>query len=614
MPFLLSPLMVMGKAMSDLVSTSCSFSKKWRSGNAGVLITLLGLAAVLAINLLSIKTGVYDAMSTDDAMRFVEVRDLINGQGWFDLWQYRLNPPGVLMHWSRVIDLPLTVSILLLKPLIGVHDAESVTLFLWPLLLFAVALALVVAIARQMSDGAVTSQIGAAVLAMLAKPALIHFQPGAIDHHNAQIDLLLALILFTLQIERSAIKATLAGLAASLSLAIGLEMLPAIAAISVAVVGLFIWRGAPVARQVAAFAMALAVSLLVFALALLPLPALASPVCDSLGGPLLLLTIGGGVSLTLMVGIDRYRSALWLRLVTATGSAVALIGAFISLFGGCLASPYAQLDPLVVSLWLDKVQETISLATMLRLGPEEVLSFYAFPLITLGIAAAALIRSNPLDRFRWVLGIVALAALFGLSVWEMRGTGGASMVAAPIFAAAAVVVWPSLAIGRNLVLLAFVVSPTAFAALGPLAKPLTDLIFKPELTVFEPDTSRCLSVSDIASMRQLPKGRVMAPIDLGPAILAETNHDVFAAPYHRNNDGNLAMLKLMLALPSVAHQMLSDRYVDYVVICRTAPNRNIIERAPDGLEAKLARGETPEFLESIDLGPAAKISAWRLRK
>ncbi len=600
--------------MSDLVSISRSFPRKSRSGNAGVLITALGLAAVIAIKLLSIKTGVYDAMSTDDAMRLVEVRDLINGQGWFDLWQYRLDPPGVLMHWSRLIDLPLTVSILFLKPLIGVHNAESVTLFLWPLLLFAVALVLVVAIAGQMSDGAVTSQISAAVLAMLANQALIHFRPSAIDHHNAQIDLLLALILFALQIERSTIKATLAGIAASLSLAVGVEMLPAIAAIGVAVVGLFILRGATVARQVAAFAMALAVSSLVLALALLPLPALASTVCDSLGGPLLLLTIGGGVSLTVMVGIDRYRSALGLRLVTATGSAVVLIGAFISLFGGCLASPYAQLDPLVVSLWIDKVQEGISLATMLRLGPEEVLGFYAFPLITLGIAAVALIRSNPLDRFRWVLGIAALAALFGLSVWEMRGTAGASMVAAPVFAAAAVVVWPSLAIGRNLVLLAVAASPAALAALGPLAKPLTDLIFKPELTVFEPETSRCLSVSDIASMRRLPKGRVMAPIDLGPAILAGTNHDVFAAPYHRNNDGNLAMLKLMLAPPSIAHQMLSDRHVDYVVICRTAPNRDIIERAPDGLQAKLARGETPEFLEPIDLGPAAKISAWRPRK
>jgi hypothetical protein len=425
---------------------------------------------------------------------------------------------------------------------------------------------------------------------------------------------LLALILFTLQIERSAIKAALAGLAASLSLAIGIEMLPAIAAISVAVVGLFIWRGPPVARQVAAFAMTLAASSLVLALALLPTPALASPVCDSLGGPILLLTIGGGLGLTLMVGIDRYRSALWLRLVTATGSAVAFIGAFISLFAGCLAPPYAQLDPLVVSLWLDQVRETISLATMLRLCPEEVLRFYAFPLITLGIAAAALIRSNPLDRFRWVLGIVTLAALIAISVGELRGTGGAAMVAAPMFAAGAVVFWPALAIGSNLVLLAFLVSPAAFATLGPSIKPLIDLIFKPQITVFDPDALMCRSVSDVASMRQLPKGRVMAPIDLGPAILAETSHDVFAAPYHRNNDGNLAMLELMLASPPVARQMLSDRHVDYVVICRTAPDRSILERAPDGLEAKLARGETPEFLEPIDLGPAGKISAWRLRK
>jgi hypothetical protein len=601
-----------GETMSNLVSSSGP--KERRSGSAGIVITVLGLAAVLAIRLLSIKTDVFDAMSNDDAMRLVAVRDLINGQGWFDLWQYRLDPPGVQMHWSRVIDLPLTVSILLLKPLIGMHYAEAVTLFVWPLLLFAVALALVVAIARQMSDGAVTAQIGAAVLAVLAKPALVHFRPSAIDHHNAQIVLLLTLILFTLQIERSTIKAALAGLTASLSLAIGMEMLPAIAAISVVVVGFFIWRGAAVARQVAAFAMALAASSFVLALALLPLPALTSPVCDSLGGPLLLLTIGGGVGLALMVGVDRCRSALWLRLVTATGSAVALIGAFIPLFAGCLASPYAQLDPLVVSLWLDKVQETVSLATMLRLGPEEVLGFYAFPLLALGLATAALIRSSPLDRFRWVLGVVTLTALIGLSIWQMRGTGGAAMVAAPMFAAAAVVLWPSLAIGSNLVLLAFVVSPAAFATLGPPTKALIDLIFRPQMTVFEFDTLPCQSVSDVASMRQLPRGRVMAPIDLGPAILVETNHDVFAAPYHRNNDGNLAMLKLMLAPPQVAHQMLSDRHVDYVVICRTAPNRNIIELAPDGLEAKLAGGETPEFLEPINTGPAAKISAWRLRK
>jgi hypothetical protein len=600
--------------MSDLVATSCSFPKQRRSGNTAILMTVLALTAVLAMAWPAIRAGIFDAMSTDDAMRLVEVRDLINGQGWFDLWQHRLDPPGVLMHWSRLIDLPLAASILLLKPLLGMHDAEALTLCLWPLLLFAAALVLVVAIAREASGGAVAAQIGAAMLAVLAEPALVHFRLGAIDHHNAQIDLLLAQILFGLQIERSAVKAALAGLAAALSLAIGAEMLPAIAAIGVAVVGLFIWRGAAVAREVAAFAMALAASSLVLALALLPWSALASPVCDSLGGPLLLLTVGGGVGLTVMVGIDRYRSTLGLRLATATGSAIALIGAFVWLFAGCVASPYAQLDPLLVSLWLDQVQETISLVTMLHFGPEQVAGFYAFPLIALGVAVAALVRSDPRDRFRWVLGIAALATLIGISVWEMRGTAAAAVVAAPMFAAGAVIVWPSLAMGRNLVLLAFIVSPLAFSTLGTAAKPVIDPIFKPRMPVVEPVASLCRSVSDAASLRQLPKGRVMAPIDLGPAILAETDHDVFAAPYHRNSDGNLALLTLMLAPPPTARQMLSDRHVDYLVICRTAPNRNIIERAPDGLEALLVRGETPEFLEPIDLGPATKISAWRLRK
>ncbi|MBU6461843.1 hypothetical protein [Bradyrhizobium sp.] len=250
---------------------------------------MLALVTVLAIKLLWICTGVFD---TDDAMRLVEVRDLINGQGWFDLSQYRLDPPGVLMHWSRVVDLPLAASIVALKPLIGIHDAGSVTLFLWPLPLLAGAVALVVAIARRLNNGLVVSQISAAVLAVLAVRHFVHFRPGVIDHHNVQIDLLLALILFTLQIERSAIKAAMAGLVASLSLAIGVEMLPVITAISIAVVGLFIWRGVRVGRQIAAFGIALASSSLVLALALLPRRELVSSVCDSLGGPVLLLTVG----------------------------------------------------------------------------------------------------------------------------------------------------------------------------------------------------------------------------------------------------------------------------------------------------------------------------------
>ena len=373
--------------MSDLGSTSGQAAPNMRLGiNPNVLMPVLWLAAAVAIAWPSINGGVFDAMAADDAMRLVQVRDLIGGQGWFDLFQHRLDPPGASMHWSRVVDLPLAALILLLRPLLGMHGAEAVTLFLYPLLLLAAALALVAGIARHMSGNAANAPITAVVLAVLSAPALIHFRPGAIDHHNAQIVLLLAVVLLTSQIEQSAIKGALGGLAASLSLAIGIEMLPAIAATGLAVFGLLVWRGASVSRQVCAFGAALAASSLLLAPALLPLPSLTLQVCDAFGAPVLLLLAGGGCSLMIMAGIDRYHSALSLRLATGAASAIVLVGAFFSLFAGCMTSPYGHLDPLVISLWVDKVVESISLATMLQLTPQKVLGFYGFPLMTMGFA------------------------------------------------------------------------------------------------------------------------------------------------------------------------------------------------------------------------------------
>jgi hypothetical protein len=45
---------------------------------------------------------------TDDNLRMMQVRDLMRGQDWYDLRQYRLNPPfGADIHWSRLVDLPI---------------------------------------------------------------------------------------------------------------------------------------------------------------------------------------------------------------------------------------------------------------------------------------------------------------------------------------------------------------------------------------------------------------------------------------------------------------------------------------------------------------------------
>ena len=82
---------------------------------------------LLAAALIALKAPQIAAMQfgdPDDALRLVQVRDLLAGQSWFDLHQYRVAAPeGVAMHWSRLVDVPIAAVILLLKPLLGIHLA-----------------------------------------------------------------------------------------------------------------------------------------------------------------------------------------------------------------------------------------------------------------------------------------------------------------------------------------------------------------------------------------------------------------------------------------------------------------------------------------------------------
>ena len=65
-------------------------------------LAFAGLAALLLLVAApSIAAARYP--DPDDVLRMVQVRDLLAGQGWFDLTQHRLDAPvgGVAMHWSR---------------------------------------------------------------------------------------------------------------------------------------------------------------------------------------------------------------------------------------------------------------------------------------------------------------------------------------------------------------------------------------------------------------------------------------------------------------------------------------------------------------------------------
>ena len=72
----------------------------------------------------------------DALVRLAQIRDFLSGQGWYDVTQLRMNAPfGVAMHWSRVIDLPVSGLILGLSQIFARDMAERLALGLWPLIL-----------------------------------------------------------------------------------------------------------------------------------------------------------------------------------------------------------------------------------------------------------------------------------------------------------------------------------------------------------------------------------------------------------------------------------------------------------------------------------------------
>ncbi|MPZ38681.1 MAG: hypothetical protein GEU95_11550 [Rhizobiales bacterium] len=186
--------------------------------------------------------GAEQGVSTDDAMRLVQVRDLLAGQGWFDVVQYRLNPPeGVAMHWSRLIDLPIAILIRAAELALPTATVERLVLTVWPAGLLLVLLFGVARVARELADD--TAARLALIFAAMIAPLLQHFRPGAIDHHGVQ----LALLVWStaLSMREGTRDAALAGALCALSLAIGQEMAPAIAGVAGFIAVRWIVRGAP---------------------------------------------------------------------------------------------------------------------------------------------------------------------------------------------------------------------------------------------------------------------------------------------------------------------------------------------------------------------------------
>jgi hypothetical protein len=575
-----------------------------------VIGTWLGFCAYFLFNRWN-AINHFSLGDTDDNLRISQVRALIAGQGWFDLRQYRLNPPvGANIHWSRLVDLPIAGIILALRPLVGGVIAERAAVAIAPmlpllLLLFSLALT-----CRRLVDRRAYPLAFVAIF--FANSALGMFMPTRIDHHGWQLAFL-ALTIAGLADPRPGRGGAIVGIASAMSLWIGLEMLIYLALAGAATV-LFWVADAHERRRLSAYAATLgggtAFGFLVFASYANRLP-----VCDALSPVWLsdaLLAAG------LLFGLTLLSPGSWktrLGLAALAGLAIALFHALM--WPHCL-SRLEGVSPEVQQLWLSHVREA---RPIYRHGWRTAVAITSIPVTGLaGWILLAWVRRRDPALLRRILAVAVPGITASvLLLWQAR-TGPAAQLMSVVGAAA--LTWiavPWAQRSRRGVVRIFGTVLMTVIGFGA-AVPAASTFFPPEIKsermkAVDTANSRCPSLAGMRAVAQQPKGIVFTFVDLGPRLITITHHNAVTGPYHRNGDQIADVMNAFRGSEPQAHAIITKYRSNYLLVCPNMATATIFtSEAPKGFYSQLVHGKAPAWLEPVALPKDSPFRMWRVKR
>ncbi|SDM85563.1 hypothetical protein SAMN05216360_10445 [Methylobacterium phyllostachyos] len=574
-----------------------------------VLWVLAGLCCATMVPLADLWATIHylRVPDTDDAMRLVEVRDLLAGQSWYDLIQHRfLAPAGVPSHWSRLIDAPIAGLILALTPLAGRTVAEGLAAALWPVLLFGVYGAVLYRGLRA-HFGSRTALL-ALIAATQTLGLTIQFAAGRVDHHNIQI---IAIVGLAFCLMRGGIRSgVIGGGLAALSLAVGLEGLPSIAVAALFCVGDWCWRGRPALPLLAGFGLGLgAFAPILFAAQTAPGLWTATR-CDALSPPWLWLACCGLLFAVCAAASGERLASIRARTALAGLSGVLLLGGFALAFPVCLGGPFPDMPPLVRDHWLLTVNEMASLPKFIARGQWEALVFY--PVVLLATAAASWMAWRGPHRRIWAGMALFLWPGLILGLFQFRGlyiaSGFVPLAAGAVLdralrddteRRAGLPRWGNALLGGCIVSTLWMVPAILAEALGPATRTAPD----------PAGAIACRSQEALAPLDTLPPGTVLAPIFMGPAILLHTRHGIVAAPYHRAIPGLTAAIEGLGGTQADLERVLTGFRVRYLVACPARPAEDL--QAETAFATRLAGGAArSDRLVPLDLPGPLKV--WRV--
>lgn len=536
------------------------------------LICLAGFALV-AVSALRAAPQIADLFLSadgDDQMRLVEVRDWLAGQSWFDVHQYRVLPPeGIAMHWSRYLDVGIAAVLTAAGWVLPASQAELATLILWPSFL---ACLMVLLLAR--SQGrlfGLASAVGALAVFLGWGKLGGEFVAPRIDHHNVQILCTTAAFYLALLPRRPALRGALAGLATAMALAVGLEMLPALAVIwgFLALRHAFGEEGA--GRRLVGFGLSFAAAAPLLMIGQTARADWTTLHCDVLAPPVIALgAVGVVATLTPVLAARWLRGPLTRLLVLGLMAALGLWLAH-PLLGHCLAGPYAQVPPEVRAIIEQNVAEARSAVLLLQQDPDLLARVLGPPTLIglLALPAAWALRKDltQVQRTALIQAFLVLAAGLAFGLVQIR---------------AANLTTPAVPLIGGFLLHGFVRIPRTSPARAPaaiallLALPTTvetaaNRLLKPGVGEGPADaqsggTRDCRTADAMAEIASLPQSVLFTTLNIGPAILAFTPHSVTSASYHRSPQAFWNGIGAFQSETDLRDAVAKAR-ADYLVLC-----------------------------------------------
>ncbi len=553
--------------------------------------------------------------SNDDYMRIVEIRDWLGGQSWFDMHQYRLNPVEPLnSHWSRISDVLIGGPIKILSPILGSAHAELVTIIAYPSLLLLLYLYLATALANKVLNNRATPVITAFMLA-LSFGALSQFGMGRIDHHGLQIVMALATCWFIVTSKNNAKKLIYAGVLCGLALYIGIESAPTVAAACIAAVLIWVFDETNAAQKMRNFGLALAATTSICLLISTPPSQWSTPACDALSVVYTQLTLTIAMVLWGLGFMSSKLKTPKARFLIAGVLGILALSITVLLNPHCLKGPYAGLDQRLVEIWLSNVAEAGNFKAFFMGDITAGLAAIIVPLVAVVgyiIAAKDQRKSLALTKRTFII-FVALTLCAGLI--QTRLMFFATALAIPF--ASSVLVQALLWAGKFKPKWKMITIRTGLLViLAPVTLPLLSSLFVKSATDAVTNNTKlnCTSQPILNQLNALPIGTALTQIDLGAPILNFTDLNVTSAPYHRNAGGILAALDMFIENETTARRAVTTMNANYVIACvESSETKMMLQYGPDGMLAQLKAGNTPAWLEKIEMGTEEALLVYRVK-